>query len=173
MALFFDKIINSAKLAWKGEERLWKAFWLWGILPYIVVILLAALTSWIFYEIKPSLRIFSILKLEDFVLFLYSIIIVYVAPISILVIASRNAKNISFSDSFLRRICIFFALMLTPMFFSIIHLIALSVTVGVGLTWGSGGSDSIIMYFTLLLIFLTVYLNYRFYKNYKKQSLII
>lgn len=27
----FQAIINSAKKAWRGEEKLWKVFWLWGV----------------------------------------------------------------------------------------------------------------------------------------------
>ena len=27
-------IINSAKKAWRGEEKLWIVFWLWGVLLY-------------------------------------------------------------------------------------------------------------------------------------------
>ncbi len=108
MILFFDKITNSAKLAWKGEEKLWKAFWIWGILPYIAVILLSVLTSWIFYETKPSLHILSILKLEDFVLFLYALVLIYVLPSTILIISSRNMKNINIQNVHLRKLSAFF-----------------------------------------------------------------
>ncbi len=49
--IFFDKIINSAKLAWKGEERLWKIFWLWGLtLSVIYLSTFFVMTKTIFAE---------------------------------------------------------------------------------------------------------------------------
>ena len=33
----FIAVSNSLKKSWRGEEKLWKVFWLWGVLGNVVV----------------------------------------------------------------------------------------------------------------------------------------
>ncbi len=33
----FKEVLNSLKKTWRGEEKFWKVFWLWGVLGNLIV----------------------------------------------------------------------------------------------------------------------------------------
>ena len=163
-------IVNSAKKAWNGEEKLWKVFWLWGVGVYVGSPIIIILSEWLLEDLSlSSFRILPFLKLEDFVWLIFAAMLLYSNPYIVCSFINRNIKNIDVKNRFLRKVSVFFLLMFLPIWFSIVHFLFFGFFLLIAL---SGPKIAPIIILIFLLIFLTACINYRFYKNYKQKSLI-
>lgn len=87
----FKVIKDSAKKAWKGEERLWKVFWLWGVLLYPTSFLIGA------FLVKPTISLSQVSPFITFVIALFmgicgaTMIIIY--PVIFIASIFRCIKN--------------------------------------------------------------------------------
>jgi hypothetical protein len=129
----FRKIKESFKKSWKGEEKLWKVFWIWGVPIYLSAIPIGSITMGI--EMTNS-NIFAIhLALLVGIL---GIIFAFIYPIIFCVSLWRCAKN---SD---KKIYLISArIFIIPFLF--IHLF-----VGLMAAWGGlGMTSSAIRYYNL------------------------
>ena len=152
-------IINSAKKAWNGEEKLWKVFWLWGVGGYFLIISFLFLYSWSTFDQK-NIAI-PPLFLE---VFLYCIFLTLVIPLGMVKLFNKNIKNINIKNKFLRKFSIFFLLFLFPMSFSVVNLIVLGTFLCAGMAFGEPKIPATLL---ILLFMSCIYLNCRFFKSFK------
>lgn len=75
-------VVNSAKKSWNGEEKLWKVFWLWGIVLYITSNIVGLLAGYAFFPIR-------------FIVGILGLIFIFIYPIILVVSAIKCAKNTS------------------------------------------------------------------------------
>ena len=74
-------ITNSAIKAWNGEEKLWKVFWLWGVLFYISSFCIILFGCW-FLESLDYDKLDNLNLMTIFVLFYYIFILLYAFTIA-------------------------------------------------------------------------------------------
>ncbi len=152
MINIFNPIINSAKKTWKGEEKFWKVFWLWGVLLYLV--------GFVFFVMSSSQFMnYIVLAISIYNFFLIS-------PIFIASIIKRNIKNIKINNKFLRIVMLI--LILTIPFMLFVH-------VGAGWILTSFGFGKIISFDWVFLpaALSVIFLNILFYKNLNHQLKLI
>jgi hypothetical protein len=85
----FKKIIEKAKQAIRGEERLWKVFWLWGVLLYVVSNLIGFF-SMLLPSVIGAATVVYLLGLIG----LCGLILVFVYPIVWIISMWRCRRNI-------------------------------------------------------------------------------
>ena len=158
-------IRNSYYKSLKGEEKLWKVIWLWGVLLYFVVLSLLFLYSWITFN--PE-RIFPLFSFSDII---YCIFLTLVMPLFMLKLFGRNIKNVNLKNRFLKKILALFLLFIIPLLFSVVNFIFIGTFLVAAIVWSV--KSEVLKLFLVLLIMITIYANYRFYKNYKQKSLIL
>jgi len=157
--IFFDKIINSAKLAWKGEESFWKVFWLWGFLLYFVAFILFVSTAF------PTNDFVYTMAKKTYMQPLVIILFFYVLPFFITTIIKRNIKNIKIKTNILRRISLAFILIFVTPFLSVHLFFTLSF-----LMWASKNT---VVFFVSLVSICVLTMNFLFYRKIRSQIKLI
>ena len=86
-------ITNSAIKAWNGEEKLWKVFWLWGVLFYTSSFCVISFGYWFFWESLSYDKLGNLnILIAIFALF-YFIFIFLIYPIIFLIALNRCCHN--------------------------------------------------------------------------------
>ena len=143
-------ILSLAKRPWLGKEKLWKVFWLWGVLLYIVTIII-----WSFYAFNPK----PLPTFKDCVIFF--ILLIWFLPILICTMIRKNINNIDIHNFLIRRAIQYFVLS-APIIFSSLNLIFSFTIIGASYMWS--GSNLIHLLAGAIIFILIAWMNYEFYK---------
>lgn len=114
-------VINSAKKAWRGEEKLWKVFWLWGVLAGIATIFLV----------------------ENFNYYIFNLFMVFVYFPFFLISLGRCAKNTDIENDKIQRTVQVFVFLLIIL--GALTIIALIVSLVIGWILVCSGGDPNVM----------------------------
>jgi hypothetical protein len=156
MINIFSPIINSAKRTWKGEEKFWKVFWLWGVLLYLSVFF-----GWVYFLITKTT--FFGYRLRE-----YSYLSFYILPIMATLFSIIFLKNMNNCKIHLFRKIILISALFFVSFFVLLKCLAIFLLVSFNPY--SLMSSEIRIVNSLIIIFLlffTTFFNYKFYKNLK------
>lgn len=155
--LMLASVINSAKLAWKGEEKLWKVFWLWSVVSYILFSLMYI------YFVLPVKN--KLLNLPTGIILFYMQVYVYVIPVIICILTKRNLRNLYIENKIMKKIILFFLLILFVPFLSL-HIFIFGFMPGhLGfaiLSYDDENTIGITIWISLVLVFYIL-----FYTNIK------
>ena len=105
-------ITNSAIKAWNGEEKLWKVFWLWGVLFYISSFCVILFGYWFFselvhYKLEKLNILIAIFALFYYIfIFLCAFTIAFIYPMIFLFFLNRCCHN-KFSKVVIKLFAIF------------------------------------------------------------------
>jgi hypothetical protein len=157
----FSGVVTSFKRSWKGEEKFWKVFWIWGVLLYCIS-LICYITIFVLITSNLISQILGIFYIQ-----LYS----YVVPILIIILIRRNIKNIKIKNKIMKILGLVFILIILIPYLSF-HVFILGMLPGslgwalmLGMDYTPIGGMIYIM-FILLFYFL-------FYRNITFQIRLI
>lgn len=127
----FKSIKNSFSKSINGEEKIWKVFWLWGILIYFGTVVLGflALLEVVKLSYSPSSTVQSIAALLTLISLLIGIFLIYIFPTIFLIAITACGKTYQFTGK--RKTGIFFRKVF-PVIFMIFHSIYYTMFVGMG-----------------------------------------
>lgn len=93
-------LIDSVKKALRGEEKLWKVFWLWGALLYVSSIVVGIFSTFLDYDYRIIKYLVGILGL----------VLIFVYPVLLIKSLYRCAQNteISVKHYLIKYFCIIF-----------------------------------------------------------------
>ncbi len=153
MINIFNPIINSAKKTWKGEEKFWKVFWLWGVLLYFGIF-----SGWLYFLITKTL--FFGHHLHE-----YSRLILYILPIIATFFSIVFLKNMNNCRIHLFRKTILILALFFISFFVLLKCLAIFLLVIAHHSTASGETVTLNIFIIIFLLFFTIFFNYKFYKN--------
>ncbi len=81
-------MFQKIKIAWNGEERLWKVFWLWGVTIYLSVI---PIGSFVMVQHKIFLNVIT--SILVIIVGVMGLIFAFIYPVIFCVALWRCAKN--------------------------------------------------------------------------------
>jgi len=125
LILPFIAIASSFKRSLAGKEKLWKVFWLWGILGFVLISLLSALVIDYTLPMKtPYLLYLRLLSIKLFLLFIFYFFIPF-----LLLALNKNVNNFLSKSLILRRIVILILCLISPWIFIAFHTMLILLTI--------------------------------------------
>lgn len=154
MINIFSPIINSAKKTWKGEEKFWKVFWLWGVLLYF-----GSFSGWVYFLITKTT--FFGYRLRE-----YSHISLYILPIMATLFSIIFLKNVNNCKIRLFKKTILILALFFVSFFVLVKCLIIFLLISFNpYSLISNEIRMVNFSVTIFLLFFTIIFNYKFYKN--------